>query len=73
VRIGRLNIDGPCRLELPWHEALLGFGFDGEDEPGDPSGLHVYVIGWSLGIYWPMRRRVMVSWSTDEPFRFVRW
>jgi len=73
VRFGCVSIDGPWRLDLPWREALLGFGFDGDDEPGDPSGLHAYALGWSLGIYWPMHRRFEVSWSVGERFRFVRF
>lgn len=73
MKIGRMNIVGPRWLGLPWREAMLGFDFDGDDEPGDPSGLHVVAFGWSLGIYWPMRRRVMASWSVGERFRLVRF
>jgi hypothetical protein len=47
--------------------------FDGDDEPGDPSGLHLVILGWAIGIYWPMRRGVGVSWSTGSPLRVTRW
>ena len=66
-------IDGPWQIDAPLCEVLLGFEFDGDDAPGDPSGIFVYALGWSLGIYWPMHRHVTVSWSIGEPFRFVRW
>lgn len=73
MKLGCLLIDGPGRLDLPWREALLGFVFDGDDENGDPSGVHAYILGWSLGIYWPMHRRIMVSWDFGERLRVVRW
>jgi hypothetical protein len=66
-------IDGPWHIDAPMREVLLGFEFDGDDEAGDPSGIFVYALGWSLGVYWPMHRRVMVSWGIGAPFRFVRW
>lgn len=73
MKIGRLNIDGPWKLHVPIQEALLGFDFDGDDEDGDPSGLHVCILGWSLGIYWPTHWRIMVSWSLGGNLRVARW
>ena len=77
-RVGRLTIDGPWRIQAPVRDTLLSFIFDGDDEPGDPSGLHVVVLGWSLGFYWPMRRGIEVSWSATEKLhgkrlRVARW
>jgi hypothetical protein len=71
-------IDGPWRIMKPWREALLSFIFDGDDEPGDPSGLHIVVLGWSLGFYWPMHWGIEVSWSATEKLhgkrlRVARW
>lgn len=78
MRIGCVTVDGPWRLAVPWREALLGFVFDGDDEQGDPSGLHLVALGWSLGVYWPMHRNIEVSWSATQKLhgrrlRVVRW
>lgn len=72
MRLGRLNIDGPWRI-YGAHRNTLGFIFDGDDDPGDPSGLYTFALGWSLGIYWPMHRCIEVSWILGKRPRVVRW
>lgn len=58
-----MRIDGPHKKGGfdKW-----GFVFDGDDEDGDPSGFYFLIAGWSLGIYWPMHIKVMVTWNPSE-------
>ena len=77
MKLGCLTVDGPWRKTRP-RDALLGFIFDGDDQPGDPSGLYVVALGWSLGFYWPMHQHIEISWSATEKLhgrrlRVARW
>lgn len=69
MKIGRFTIARPYRVE----SSSIGFLFDGDDEPGDPSGINAFGLGWSLGVYWPMHRRMWVSWFVGDKLQIVRW
>ena len=48
---------------LAW---ILSVGFDGDNEPGDPSGFDIILCGTQLEIYWPMHYGIMVHWPLGQ-------
>lgn len=69
-----LSIRIPSGYDIPWRAKLLSFDFDGDDEPGDPSGLHLTILGCCIEVYWPMHRRFSVTYSLeDNKLLIQRW
>jgi len=55
---------------LPWVCSLV---FEGDDEPGDPSGLHLILFGYIIEAYWPMHRKFFVTWQLGQLPKLHRW
>ena len=73
-----MRFDGPRRYERPsdgsWNGSwLFSFVFDGDDEPGDPSGLHLVICGYGMSVYHPMHRKIEITGGIGQRFRVVRW
>lgn len=65
---------------LPVEDNGLGlwvwsFSFEGDDEPGDPSGLHMIIFGYILEVYWPMNFGFFFTGGlySLKKWRFVRF
>ena len=69
-----LSIRIPAGYDRPWREQLLNFTFDGDDEPGDPSGVHLVLLGVCVEVYWTMHHHVSVTYSLhDNKLLIQRW
>jgi hypothetical protein len=47
---------------------------DGDDEPGDPSGLLLIVCGVTIECYWPMHMSFEILFGLEKPwFSLHKW
>lgn len=52
---------------------ICSIGIDLEDQPGDPSGLHMVLCGREIEAYFPTHINAMWIWSLGEKPTFKRW